>query len=190
MSDAVIIAAGEGRRLGGVAKALLKTAQTTFLGRIVELARASGAETIVVVVGRPHDAAVRAEALRLGIAGADIVENPGPERGMSTSIELGFRSIVNRSKAAYLWPVDHPYVTMKTLALLERGLGAHDAARPRFDGRGGHPPLIGSSLFERLTTCSGEPEGARTVLSHADVVEVEVDDSGVVRDIDTPEDLA
>jgi len=60
VSDAVIIAAGAGRRLGGVAKALLQTGTTSYLGRIVEIARASGAETIIVVVGPPHDAAVRA----------------------------------------------------------------------------------------------------------------------------------
>lgn len=190
MSDAVIIAAGAGRRLGGVAKALLQTGSTTYLGRIVELARASGAETIVVVVAAPHAEVVRAEALRLGIPERDIVDNPAPERGMSTSIEIGFRAIAERSRAAYLWPVDHPFVTIKTLALLQRSLGAFDAARPVFGGRGGHPPLIASALFDRLATCSTAELGARSVLANADTVDVEVDDAGVVHDIDTPEDLA
>lgn len=189
MSDAVIIAAGAGRRLGGVAKALLRTGSTTYLGRIVENARAAGAERIVVVVGAPHAAAVREEALRLGIAAADVVENPAPERGMATSIELGFRAM-HGSRAAYLWPVDHPFVTLRTLALVERALGPYEVARPTYGGRGGHPPLVAAAVFDRLATCSTAPEGARSVIANADVIDVLVDDPGVVHDIDTPEDLA
>ncbi len=187
---AVIIAAGSGRRLGGVAKALLRTGTTTYLGRIVDTARAAGVEQLVVVVGPPHDEVVRAEARRLEIDERDIVDNFDPGRGMASSIEIGFRAVMNRASRAYLWPVDHPFVTAKTLAALAKGLGTHDAARPIFDGRGGHPPLVAKLLFAPLSTCSKEPEGARSVLATRDVAGVEVDDPGVVHDIDTPEDLA
>lgn len=188
---AVIIAAGSGRRLGRVAKATLRTGTTTYLGRIVETARAAGVEHVVVVVGPPHDEVVRAEAHRLLIDPRDVVDNPDPDRGMSSSIELGFRAVIRRwATRAFLWPVDHPFVTTKTLAALAKGLGTHDAARPVFGGRGGHPPLVAKLLFLPLAACGTDPEGARGVLAKRDVVAIEVEDPGVVHDIDTPEDLA
>lgn len=170
----VVLAAGAGRRLGGVAKALIGA--PTFLERVVTTAQA---DDVVVVVGPPFGERVAAEAARLG---ARVVENPDPERGMASSIALGFAAV--RGDAAWLWPVDHPAVTRATLdALL-----AHDAdlVRPRYRGRGGHPPLVSSRLFAPLATMTGT---ARDVFAAARAVDVEVDDPGVVRDVDTPEDL-
>jgi molybdenum cofactor cytidylyltransferase len=65
----------------------------------------------------------------------------------------------------------------------------HDAARPVYQGRGGHPPLIARSLFDRLAACADVEGGARSVLAAADTIDMPVDDPGVVRDVDTPRDL-
>ena len=91
--------------------------------------------------------------------------------------------------AAWLWPVDHPDVAAETLRSLISALMNHDAARPVYGGRGGHPPLIARSLVARLATCGELPGGARSVLTAADTIDVPVDDPGCVRDIDTPVDL-
>jgi CTP:molybdopterin cytidylyltransferase MocA len=92
--------------------------------------------------------------------------------------------------AAWLWPVDHPEVELRTLEALIAALGAHDAAQPRFGGRGGHPPLIARALWPRLAGCAELDGGARAVLATASVVAVAVDDRAVIRDVDTPADLA
>ncbi|HEY3803843.1 MAG TPA: nucleotidyltransferase family protein [Kofleriaceae bacterium] len=186
---AVILAAGAGTRLGGVAKALLPTAHGgTFLGHVVETARAAGTETIVVVVGPPFGADVAAHAGTLGIG---VVENPEPARGMASSIALGFAALLETTcDRAWLWPVDHPDVSLETLRALLAALGEHAAAKPIVGGRGGHPPLIARRLFELLATCAQLPHGARDVLGGADTISVDVRDAGSVRDVDTPEDLA
>ena len=186
---AVILAAGSGTRLGGVAKALLPTVHGgTFLGHVVATARAAGTETIIVVVGPPFGVEVAAHAGTLGVG---IVENPAPERGMASSIALGFGALLETDCArAWLWPVDHPDVSIETLRALQAALGDRDAARPVVNRRGGHPPLVARRLFEQLASCAELPHGARDVLAAADVVDVPVGDAGSVRDIDTPEDLA
>lgn len=226
---AVILAAGSGTRLGGVAKALLAGADgRTFLATVVATARDAGANDIVVVVGPPFGESVAAQARELG---ARIVVNPQPERGMASSVALGFgalddtgttrdiantpRDIANtantprdiadfagredpsrggrpddmRVEAAWLWPVDHPNVEASTLRALISALMHHDAARPVYRGRGGHPPLIARSLFARLAACADIDGGARAVLAAADTIDIPVDDPGCVRDIDTPADL-
>ena len=184
---AVILAAGAGRRMGGVAKALIRSGSGSgsFLTRIVETAWEVGTDDVVVVVGPPFGEAVAAEAEKLGTR---VAWNAAPERGMASSVAVGFAAV--EGNAAWLWPVDHPDVRAQTLRRLIDALGTHDAARPVVRGRGGHPPLVARALWPRLAGCAEAPGGARAVLAAADVVDVAVDDAGCVRDVDTVEDLA
>jgi len=180
---AVILAAGAGTRLGGTAKALLAARDgRTFLRCILDSAREVGLHDALVVVGPPHEQAVGAHAAELGTRA---IRNPDPERGMASSIALGFAAI--DADAAWLWPVDHPDVSAATLRALVAALGTHAAARPVVNGRGGHPPLVSKSLFGALAACP--PEGARSVFAAADVIDVAIDDAGSVRDVDTAIDL-
>lgn len=192
---AVIVAAGAGRRLGGVAKALLPYRGESYLATIAATARTVGLVDAVVVVGEPFGPDVAAHARQLGLR---VRVNPAPDRGMASSVALGFAAIANGpASAAWLWPVDHPAVAEATLRRLVEafagggaaGSGGAITAQPRHRGRGGHPPLIGRALWPALAACGGAPGGARGVLHAAPLIAVEVDDPGVVRDVDTPADV-
>lgn len=180
---AVILAAGSGTRMGGVAKALLQRGERTFLARIIDtiaspFSRDAGQTSqVVVVVGPPFGELVAGHARELG---ARVVGNPDPSRGMSSSINVGFAAVDADVDAAWLWPVDHPDVDVATLRALIDALGDHEAARPVCDGRGGHPPLVRRALFGKLAECTN----AREVFSAADVVNVPVDDKGTIEDVD------
>ncbi len=191
-TGAVILAAGAGSRLGGVAKALLRYRGNSYLETIAATARAVGLVDAVVVVGAPFGHGVAAHAWQLGLR---VRVNPAPERGMASSVALGFAAIANGpAAAAWLWPVDHPAVTEATLRRLIDGFAREAATaihvvQPRHRGAGGHPPLIGRALWPALAACAHAAEGARGVLRAARPAVVDVDDPGVVRDIDTPADL-
>jgi CTP:molybdopterin cytidylyltransferase MocA len=181
---AVVLAAGAGTRMGGVAKALLPIADQTFLARIVGTAASAGvaAQDIVVVVAAPFDAEVGREARRLGTR---VVDNPAPERGMASSVALGFGALDGDDAitAAFLWPVDHPRVATATLAtLVAAGEGV-----PAHGERGGHPPLVPQRLFAALAACTVFPGGARDVMRQ--LARIPVDDAGVLADVDHPVDL-
>jgi molybdenum cofactor cytidylyltransferase len=203
----VVLAAGRGSRLGGVAKALLRLSDgATYLERIAGTARQAGCGRGVAVVAAPYGEAVAGEARRLGL---DVVENDDPSRGMASSIALGFAwAKAHRAAAALLWPCDHPSVQAVTVQALVAALpglpglpglasGAAasdgdkglDAVVPEVAGRGGHPALIAASLFSSLAGCTEEPEGARSVLRRGRVRRLAVTDRGCVVDIDEPADL-
>lgn len=189
IASAVVLAAGQGRRLGGVAKALLPAGDRSFLTRIVETASAAGiaAEQIVVVVGAPFGDAVAAEAARLG---ARVVVNPDPGRGMASSVAVGFAGLSD-GEVALLWPVDHPAVAAETVRAVLAGAAAADVVVPRHAGRGGHPAAVARPVWAALAGCAGAPDGARSVLHDPRWrrLDLPVDDPGVVRDVDDRDDL-
>lgn len=191
----VVLAAGRGSRLGGVAKALLRLPEgATYLERIAATARQAGCGRGVAVVGAPFGAAVAAAARQLGL---EVIENPQPERGMASSIELGVAwAQAIGAEAALLWPCDHPSVQAATVQALLTALPAGDdegdaldAVVPEVEGRGGHPALLAASLFSALARCAAEPEGARSVVRRGRVRRLAVADRGCVVDIDEPADL-
>jgi CTP:molybdopterin cytidylyltransferase MocA len=201
---AVILAAGAGMRLGGIAKALLRTrTNATFLEQIVATARTADLDIGVIVVGPPHGEDIAMLARSLGL---HVVLNSKPERGMASSVALGFAALADTDcEQAWLWPVDHPDVAPATLATLIDAIGHHDIARPIVrrpaqdlggelvvlgpTARGGHPPLVARRAWPALIGCANLPNGARDVFVNADVIDVAVEDLACVLDIDMPADL-
>jgi len=185
----VVLAAGAGRRLGGVAKALLRDgAGPTYLERVWQAAREGGAGSAVVVAGPPHLQETEVEAARLGLP---VAVNPDPDRGMASSVAIGFAAALEAGDAdrALLWPVDHPRVDAATVRRLLSADG--EVVVPAFGSRGGHPTVFARALWPALVACVDAADGARSVVRAAAdrVVRIDVEDRGVIADVDTRADL-
>jgi molybdenum cofactor cytidylyltransferase len=186
---AVVLAAGRGERLGGVAKALLSIDGESFRARVAGTLLAAGGGDLLVVVGPPHGDRVRAEAARLGLS---VVENPAPERGMASSVATGFAALAGRAgTAALLWPVDVVRVAAASVSAVVTAAAADRIVVPTWQGRGGHPAAFGRALWAELAACDALPQGARSILHRdpARVTRLPVDDPGVLADVDLPADL-
>jgi CTP:molybdopterin cytidylyltransferase MocA len=178
----VIIGAGAGTRFGGPkAEATLGDGRR-FLDAIVDTARDAMLDPIVAVL--PPGVAAP--------AGVRVVVNANPASEQIVSARLGLAQLTNAPvTSALLWPVDHPFVRLENvLAILDaaRRTGARIVV-PAFESRRGHPAWFHRETWRELMTVT--QGGARAVI-HADpsrVSEVMVLDRGVLRDIDTREDL-
>ena len=93
------------------------------------------------------------------------------------------------AEAVVVLPVDHPMVKARTVMALIAAYrdSAAPIVRPVYQGKAGHPVLFSATVFDELLH-EELAEGARSVVrGHADqCVSVEVEDRGVVVDIDTP----
>jgi CTP:molybdopterin cytidylyltransferase MocA len=185
---AVVLAAGEGRRVGGP-KALLRIRGESFLARACRLLARPPVDDLVVVLG--HDAArVRTEA---GLpAAAHVVENPRYQEGMLGSILRGLDAAERLgADAVLLHPVDHPRVAPETVDAVAAALrdGAVVAV-PSHEGRRGHPGGFSRAAWPALRAASPE-RGARAVLAdHPEWVRHVAGDPGCVQGVNTPQDLA
>jgi molybdenum cofactor cytidylyltransferase len=186
---AVILAAGEGQRLGGKNKATLTTADgKSFLQTIAETARAGGCTRVVVVAAEPHLAGTKQAAE--GICD-EVVVNPDPSRGMSSSMTIGLAALDGGAfDCALVWPVDVPYVKPESITQVIQNASRERIVIPTYFGRGGHPTAFGAEVWPEFEPALAR-EGAKTVL-HKDPARVHklaLTDPSLVRDIDTPEDL-
>lgn len=192
MIPAIVLAAGESTRMGRPKSLLPLENAETFLTRILRTFHEADVPDVIVVVGHDHEAVLAAVAE----AGSDVrfAVNRTYRAGQLTSLVAGLRVIDRPGVAAALVTlVDVPFVQPATIkAVVERYRRTQvSIVRPTRAGRHGHPVLIDRSLFGALYAAD-PAEGARAIVrAHASAEgEVEVDDEGAFRDIDTPEDYA
>jgi molybdenum cofactor cytidylyltransferase len=108
-------------------------------------------------------------------------------RGMGDSIAAG---VVARGDAPgwLLLPADMPRVLPATINAVARGLDGHPVAFAQHQGRRGHPVGFSPEMYSELAALTGD-EGARRLVARYPARAVEVDDPGVLIDIDTTQDL-
>lgn len=185
----ILLAAGRGRRFGGEKLlALLRGADLPGepVG-VIALRHLRAALPDVIAVVRPDDHALAAE---LGANGARIVRCAAADDGMGASLACGVRA----SAEAQGWVValaDMPWIHTQTIARVATAI-AHGApvAAPFHRAQRGHPVGFSHDCYEALTALSGD-EGAKQVVAARsdDLVRIDTDDEGVLRDVDTADDL-
>ena len=122
--------------------------------------------------------------------GERVVVNADFAQGMSTSIQAGLRALPATVDAAMIVLGDQPFVASATMDLLidEYRRARPSAVAPTFNGRRGNPVIIDRALFGELMELRGDLGFRAIAVRHA-VLEVPVDDRGVLLDVDTASDL-
>lgn len=125
----------------------------------------------------------------LHAAGCEVLEAPEAEFGMGSALA----SAVRASAAAAGWVValgDMPWVTVADIRAVANAIDAPESlVAPVFEGQRGHPVGFGAHWGPRLANLSGD-SGARDVLREAAVRLLPAATRGVLRDVDTADDLA
>lgn len=180
---AVVLAAGLSRRMGRE-KVLLPFGGSTMLGTVLSKLGGAGIEAVVVVV-RPDLAGAAAAARG---AGAGVVVNPRPEGEMIESIRLGVAALPADVDAFFVWPADHPAVRPDTLEGLAARAARARAVIPVFEGRRGHPALVGADFRAAIGEVPARDGLRRLWRDRADAVEeLSVNDPGVLENLDDPD---
>lgn len=184
--EAIVLAAGQSGRMGSP-KPFLPLGESTFLQVVLGRLAQAGFDRPLVIANPAHTEMYE----RLVERRARVIFNPRVDDGMFSSLRLGLRSLPPDTRHALVCLVDMPAVEADT----HHAIAETAVANPgriviaTHQGERGHPVVWPRSLFGVVANWSGE-RGAREVLhAHGDLVlEVEVPDTGVVRDVDTPED--
>jgi molybdenum cofactor cytidylyltransferase len=173
---AIILAAGASTRMGR-RKAELDYRGETFAARLVRIFGLF-CEDVIVVDSKPET-----------FPGARVVVNPDPSRGMLSSLQCGMRGVAEHTVAVCFTPVDYPAVQESTVREVIGGWSGETIRIPRYQGRRGHPVLVARGLLPEFLALPAEAQAREVVHRHAgSTVYVDVDDPGILQDIDTPAD--
>ena len=186
---AVVLAAGSSSRMGE-AKQLLPLADSTVLERTLRNLNAADVDEVVLVLGSS------AETIRQTIADSPmknlrILVNTEYGQGMATSLRAGLAALDKNIDAALIVLADQPFIRPETFDRIMDQYRRSDAqiVIPMFQGLRGNPVLLDRSVFDEVIALQGDI-GCRAIFgNHLDgILKVEVDDIGVLLDIDSKDD--
>lgn len=188
-SVAIVTAAGSAERFGG-RKLLTPIDGEPLLDRTIRSLLDGGVSEVIVVVGRDDRPDLERDVNAMNDARVRPVENPAPERGMFSSIQEAAASV--SGDALLVLPGDMPYVRPETVRLvldtwqLRRGI-----VSPRYRGKRGHPVAMPAGFRDEILATPVTATLHDVIKRHQDVrTDLDVEDAGVLRDVDVPDDLA
>jgi CTP:molybdopterin cytidylyltransferase MocA len=187
MTAGVLLAAGGGSRMGTPKALVHEDGGTSWLLRSLDVLREAGCDHLLVVLGAAAD---EARALLPDPLPDDlrVVVADDWETGMAASLSTGLAALQHDDgEVALVTLVDLPDVGVEVARRVLAAAGGPDSlARATYDGRPGHPVLMGREhWFAAAATVEGD-EGARDYLRDHGVVAVECGDLATGRDVDTP----
>lgn len=188
MITAILLAAGESKRMGKP-KQLLSLDRSTVLGQALDNLLNSKVDNVIVVVG------YRAEEIKKSIGDRPVIAtvNQDYRQGMSTSIIAGLKLLADDTDAFMLALADQPFIDSKTIDHLidEFQKSKKGIAITVCKGRRGHPVIFSTKYRNELMGLKGDVGAKEIIMSHPEeVLEVPVDCEGVIIDIDTAEDYS
>jgi molybdenum cofactor cytidylyltransferase len=178
---AIILAAGESRRMR-VPKALLAYSESeTFLQHLVQVFESAGCRTLAVV-------GAGAEELARAHPSLELVLNQSWENGQFSSALVGLEEAAARNaQRVLLHPVDTPRLQPSSIDALLSGLGEGEAIVPQYRGAPGHP-LVLSAEGARKILKQKSAAHLEAALRFVELRQISVDDPGVAMNLNTPEE--
>jgi len=185
---AAVLAAGEGTRYEGPYKLLETVDGEPLIKQAVAPFVASCVDETVVIVGH-KEAEVREALSDLDVT---IVRNDDYEEGQSSSLRLGVEAARERGWDATVFGLgDMPFVTADTVDLVVQAYleNRGEIVAPAYEGKRGNPTIFGSETYAALSEVTGDTGGRPVLRSSSDVLVLDTEDRGVLRDVDVKSDL-
>lgn len=190
---ATILAAGIGRRMGGVPKAALQVGGVSVLERIVHALRGAGVEDISAVIG-PYRDQLLPLLIRCEVH-AVMHERPGPSLIDSQRLALQSHQARFPARDLILMLSDLPQLVKADVSRLlacwaDREEHVH-AQVPVVGGVQGHPVLLSSQAVAQILSAPSDYGCREWMRSHASsIMRVQTSTLAYISDLDTPADLA
>jgi molybdenum cofactor cytidylyltransferase len=187
MISALILAAGESRRMGQP-KMLLKWGQTTVLGHVTSTFQQAGIQDIVVVVGGARE---QVEEIVNQHRARSVYNDKHANGEMLLSLQRGIEAQPSQTQATLVALGDQPQIQEGTVRLICEAFrsGKSRLIVPSFEMRRGHPWLVERSLWKEILAMRPQQSPRDFLNRHAQEIEyVQVQTSSILADIDTLED--
>ena len=186
---AILLAAGQGSRMGGVPKALIELQGVPLINRQLIALSGAGVDEVVVVTGYHHNLVEPlVEQFPVRIA-----RNLNPETGQASSVRLGLEALGANFDAVIMALCDQPLINAVDIAQLIAAFKKRKSGEiilPMVDGNRGNPIVIGRIALDQMLESGTNMVCRKFMDQHPEMVELfHSDNEHFTMDVDSPEDL-
>jgi len=188
MISLVVLAAGKSTRMKEN-KLLLKINGDTLIEHVVNAAKGSSVDEVLVVLG------YEATKIKKHLAKVECryAVNEKYMKGQSESVKVGFSAISSNAEAVMILPADVALIDVESI---NRVVEEYRRSKSRIviashQQQSGHPILLDRTLFPEVSKIDEDTQGLKAVINRhrADAKYVEVGTENVLIDIDTREEF-
>ncbi|OIQ98521.1 nicotine blue oxidoreductase [mine drainage metagenome] len=186
---AVLLAAGEGRRMNGIAKAAIQMQGVPLINRALFGLSGAGVDEVVVVLGHQADLL---EPMVKDFP-VTIVRNSNYTSGQMSSVQLGLENLTGTFDAVLICLADQPLLNTQDLTALigafkKRSTGS--IVMPRVHGQRGNPIIFDWNVRNEILAGQKNLGCRNYIEKNPELVSpFETDNDHYVVDLDTPEDV-
>jgi molybdenum cofactor cytidylyltransferase len=190
---AVLLAAGAGRRLGGIAKALIRIEGVSLVRRHLLALREAGVDAIVLVTGFEQQAVETEAQAAAGSLATRMAYNADYAQGLASSVRVGLAALGPGFEGILMVLVDQPLIEagdLRSVIAAFRARPAGHALVPQVEGARGNPVMLDELVRERVLA-SAPGLGVRDLLDREPslVHAWQTRNDRFITDLDAPEDL-
>ena len=188
---AVLLAAGEGARMGSRPKSLLELGGVPLIRRQLIALSGAGVDEVVVVLGH-HADAIEAVVQQFPVT---LVRNPRPQDGQVSSLRVGLAALAGKLDAVLVALADQPLINAQditsVISAYKKRAEATSVLVPMVNGEPGNPIVFSAEVREQILAGAANVGCRQWQAAHADAVAPFVTDNRRYKvDIDTLEDIA
>ena len=187
MISAILLAAGESKRMNGENKLTKKIHGTPLIKHSVKNILSSSVNELIIVLGHQKEII---EKLIDKNEKIKFVFNKDFESGMASSIKIGLDNLSEKTEAFFICLGDMPMVSPDIYNQLIKSKDNKEIIVPTYKGQQGNPVLFDKSMKEKVLDIRGDV-GAKKILelNKAKILNVEVNSKSIRKDFNTKDDF-
>ena len=183
MVSAILLAAGQSKRMVGENKLTKKIQGVPLIKHSVKNILASSIDELIVVLGHQKETI---EKLINKNEKIKFVFNKNFESGIASSIKTGLNNLSEKTEAFFICLGDMPMVNPNIYNQLIKSINKREIIVPTYKGQQGNPVLFAKSMKEKIINISGDV-GAKKILelNKDKILNLEINDQCVTKDFNT-----
>ena len=183
MISAILLAAGQSKRMNGENKLTKEIQGTPLIKHSIKNILASSIDELIIVLGHQKETI---EKLINKNEKIKFVFNKDFESGIASSIKTGLNNLSEKTEAFFICLGDMPMVNLNIYNQLIKSINKKEIIVPTYKGQQGNPVLFAKSMKEKIINISGDV-GAKKILelNKDKILNLEINDQCVTKDFNT-----
>lgn len=183
----IVLAGGNSSRMNFPKPWLIFEGNATFLETIINKYKCFGFKKMVISLNKAFFLTNYSAKIELLGLNAEVIQNNYPEKGRLYSLFIALKEL-KKVDLAIIHNVDNPFIDMEVINTLYKESNDMGSTIPSYHGKAGHPIIIGKIVIDEIINHYEKYSSLKDVINGFDKKYVEVNDSKILININTPQD--